>query len=137
MDNHHGEKWENTQIKQVGKLVGCISRGLLSISVTRIFDFNKPVAKNKRKTRDRHVTKVFRYLTTGGPWQKDRDYWPLVWNDGAAQEEHNSPVERKTLSQVRKATGPGICRAEPWSGDTEAKWFHISLKLAGDISDGF
>lgn len=69
MDNHHGEKWENTQIKQVGKLVGCISRAL-SISVTRILDFNKPVAKNKRKTRDRHVTKVFRYLTTGGPWQE-------------------------------------------------------------------
>ena len=51
MDNHHGEKWENTQIRQVGKLVGCISQGLLSISVTRILDFNKSVAKNNWKIR--------------------------------------------------------------------------------------
>ena len=70
MGNHHGEKWENAQIRQGRKLVACISRGLLSISVTRILDFNNSVGKNNWKIRDRHVTKVFRYLTTGGPHRR-------------------------------------------------------------------
>lgn len=87
MDSRHVEKWENAQFKQVGKLVAWIFQGLLSISVTRILEFNNSAAKNNWTIRDRHVTKVFRYLIIDGPWQKDRDYWPLIWNDGGAQEE--------------------------------------------------
>ena len=89
MVNHHVEKWENAQFKQVGKLVTWIFQELLSISVTKILEFNNSAAKNNWTIRDRCVTKVFRYLIIGGPWQKDHDYWPLIWNDGRAQEEHD------------------------------------------------
>ena len=124
MGNHHGEKWENAQIRQGGKLVACISRGLLSISVTRILDFNNSVGKNNWKIRDRHVTKVFRYLTTGGPQQKDHDYWPLTWNDGVAHEEYDSHVERKTLTQVRK--GYSAWNMQGWA----LEWRHLSKMIS-------
>ena len=45
MDNHHAEKWENAQFRQVGKLVAWIFQGLLSISVTRILGFNNSAEK--------------------------------------------------------------------------------------------
>lgn len=124
MDNHHVEKWENAQFRQVRKLDAWIFQGLLSISVTRILEFNNSAAKNNWKIRDRHVTKVFRYLIIGGPWQKDRDYWPLIWNDGGAQEEHDSHVEMKTLSQIRK--GYSAWNMQGWA----LEWRHLSKVIS-------